>query len=321
VRAMTRRSRVITVVVAALAAAAGVAGGAAFIGGNDEPDAARPEGHPPVLVDLGVRTDPEAQALRRAAGLHGHGRRARARAEFARGGSLQAEAGEAIAGWPDGTLDRLEQLARLHPRSGAVLFHLGLARFWSGDTDGAVEAWRATRTKAPNTAFAVRAADLLFRGFPPGLPTFVPGFRGPSKVRAMEAPEQFVALRRMAQGRDARAKLLYGVALQRVDRPVSARREFTAAAKLAPKSVDALVAEAIGRFDKEHPEQAFSSMGPLTRRFPRAGSVRFHLGLMLLWLGDVAEARRQLTRATTLGPPHSQEAKRLLDRLEDVQRR
>ena len=318
---MSRRARVILVVAAALAAAVGVAAGAAFFGGDDEPEAARPDGHPPVLVDLGVRTDPEARRLRRAAGMHAHGDLAGARAEFALGRSLQAEAGEAISSWPDGTLERLEELARRHPRSGAVLFHLGLARFWSGDTTGAVEAWRAARTKAPDTAFGVRASDLLFRGSPPGLPTFVPGFRGPPDVRAMEAPAQFEALRRMARRPDARAKLLYGVALQRVDRPVSARREFSAAAALAPRNVDALVADAIGRFDKEHPERSFSRMGPLTRRFPGAGSVRFHLGLMLLWLGDVDEAKRQLTRATRLGPPHAREAKRLLDRLEDVQRR
>lgn len=318
---MSRRARVILVVAAALAAAAGVAGGAAFFGGDDETEAARPEGNPPVLVDLGVRTDPEARRLRRAAGLHAHGNLVRARVEFARGRSLQAEAGEAISSWPDETLERLEDLAARHPRSGAVLFHLGLARFWSGNTSGAVEAWRATRTRAPDTAFAVRAGDLLFRGSPPGLPTFVPGFRGPARIRALEAPEQLVALRRMAQRPDARAKLLYGVALQRVDRPLSARRQFSAAAKLAPASVDALVADAIGRFDKEHPERAFSRLGPLTRRFPQAGAVRFHLGLMLLWLGDLEAAKRQLTRTVRLGPPHSREATRLLDRLEDVQGR
>ena len=268
-----------------------------------------------------MRTDPEAVRLRRAAGKHSHGDLAGARADFAGGRSLQAEAGEAISSWPDGTLDRLEELATLHPRSGAVLFHLGLARFWSGDTSGAVEAWRTTRARAPDTAFGVRAGDLLFRGAPPGLPTFVPGFRGPREVRAMEAPEQFAALRRMAREADPRAKLLYGVALQRVDRPVSARREFSAAAKLTPNDADALVADAIGRFDKEHPERAFSRMGPLTRRFPRAGTVRFHLGLMLLWLGDLEEARRQLNRATRLGEPHAMEAKRLLDRLEGIQER
>lgn len=318
---MTQRTRIVLVAAAALAAAAGVAGGAALFGGDDGPEAARPKGSPPVLVDVGVRTDPEARTLRRAAALLAHGRRDRAREAFARGGSLQAQAGEAIAAWPDGTLARLEELASRHPASGAVLFHLGLARFWDGDTEGAVDAWRRTASRDPDSAFAVRAGDLLYRRFPPGLPTYVPGFRGPAAVRALQAPAQLAALRRLARRPDARAKLLYGVALQRIERPVSARREFSAAARLAPGDPDALVADAVGRFDKEHPERAFSRLGPLTRRFPRAGTVRFHLGLMLLWLGDVKDAKRQLSRTIRLGPPHSTEARRLLRRLEGVDRR
>jgi tetratricopeptide (TPR) repeat protein len=237
---------------------------------------------------------------------------------FAAHDSLQAQAAEAIAAWPDGMLERLEELGVRHPDSGAVQFHLGLARFWSGDAAGAAEAWRAARTRDPDTAFAVRAADLLFRRFPPGLPTFVPGFRAPRELRGLAPARQLAALERNARRRDARAKLLYGVALQRLDRPISARKQFAAAARLAPRDPDALVADAVGRFDKEHPERAFSRLGPLARRFPRAATVRFHLGLLLLWLGDVENARRQLTRATRLGPPLSREAKRLLDRLEDV---
>ena len=319
---MSHRTRVILVIAVAIAAAAGVAGGAAFFGGDGDPEAARPEGHPPVLVDLGVRTDPEAQRLRRAAGLHSHGDRAGARAEFARGRSLQAEAGEAISAWPDGTLERLEELATTHPRSGAVLFHLGLARFWSGDTAGAVEAWRTTRTRAPDTAFAVRCRRPALPRRPARAPDLRAGLPGAARgSRAGRARAVRRASERWPGGPMLASKLLYGVALQRVERPISARREFSAAAKLAPNDVDALVADAIGRFDKEHPERAFSRMGPLTRRFPRSGSVRFHLGLMLLWLGDLEEARRQLGRATRLGPPHAMEAKRLLDRLEDVQER
>ena len=318
---VTRRTRVLIVFVSALAAALGVVGGLTFFGADDEPEAARPRGAPPVLLDLGVRTDPEARALRRAGQVHAAGRRDEARSLFARHDSLQSEAAEAISAWPDGTLERLEELSRLHPQSGAVQFHLGLARFWGGDGNGAVDAWRAARTRDPDSAFAVRAGDLLFRRFPPGLPTFVPGFRGPASVSRLDAPGQLAALQYRARRPDARSKLLLGVALQRLDRPVSARRQFSDAARLAAASPDAQVADAVGRFDKEHPERAFSRLGPLTRRFPRAATVRFHLGLLLLWLGDVPEARRQLTRATRMGPPHSLEAKRLLDRLETVQGR
>jgi tetratricopeptide (TPR) repeat protein len=318
---MSRRSRAILVVATAIAAAVGVVAGAAFLGGDDDPEAARPQGAPPVLLDLGVRTDREARELRRAARLHSSGQRDQARRLFAEHESLQAEVAETVAAWPDGTLDRLEELAVLEPRSGTVQFHLGLARFWSGDANGAVEAWRAARTRAPDTAFAVRAGDLLFRRFPPGLPTFVPSFPGPQEVRSLEPPRQLAALARRARGRDARAKILYGVALQRLDRPVSARRQFSAAAALAPRDADAQVADAVGRFDKQHPERAFSRLGPLARRFPRSGTVRFHLGLLLLWLGDVEEAKAQLRRAIPLGPPISMEAKRLLDRLETVEGR
>ena len=258
-------------------------------------------GKPPVLVDLGVRTDPEAARLRRAAGKHSHGDFAGARAEFA-GRSLQAEAGEAISAWPDGTLERLEDLATLHPRRRSALpprprpvLERRHGRGSRGVADDAhAGARHGVRRSGGGSALPRRSArspDVRSRLSRAARGA---GHGGAGAVR--RAPEDGSA------GRSSR-KLLYGVALQRVERPVSARREFSAAAKLAPNDADALVADAIGRFDKEHPERAFSRMGPLTRRFPRAGTVRFHLGLMLLWLGDLEEARRQLGRATRLGPP------------------
>ncbi|MBA2360641.1 MAG: hypothetical protein H0V79_06890, partial [Actinobacteria bacterium] len=258
---------------------------------------------------------------RRAARLHARGSRAAAQAIFARQDELQARAAAAISAWPAGSLEQLEELGQAHPRSGAVQFHLGLARFWKGDTTGAFEAWRAARTRDPDTAFAVKASDLLFRGFPAGLPTFVPSFRAPRSVQSLPAPRQLRELERRARRPDAHAKLLYGLALQRLERPVSARRQYAAAARLAPEDPEARVADAIGRFDKQRPERSFSRLGPLTRRFPRAATVRFHLGLLLLWLGNVEEARRQLERARALPSPLSGEAKRLLTRLEEVRAR
>jgi tetratricopeptide (TPR) repeat protein len=317
---MSRRSRVLLVVAVAAAAAVGVVGGAAIFG-RDEDQPARPPGVPPVLLDLGARDDAEARRLRQGVRLHARGERARARSIFARSETLQAQAAAAVAAWPEGTLARLEDLARRHPMSGAVQFHLGLARFWSGESERALAAWRAARARDPDTAFAVRASDLLFRQFPPGLPTFVASFRAPARVADLAPPRQLAELRRSARGADPRAKLLYGVALQRLDRPVSARRQFTAAARIAPDDPETLVADAVGRFDKEHPERAFSRLGPLGRRFPRAATVRFHLGLLLLWIGDVDGAKAQLRRAAALRSPLAREADRLLTRLEVVQER
>jgi Flp pilus assembly protein TadD len=141
-------------------------------------------------------------------------------------------------------------------------------------------------------------------------------------VTRLAPAAQLAALERNARGRDVRAKLLYGLALQRLERPLSARRQYSAAARLAPRNPEALVADAVGRFDKAHPERAFSRLGPLTRRFPRAATVRFHLGVLLLWLGQLKEARRQLNAAAAMAnSPLAREAKRLLTRLEDVRER
>ena len=94
-------------------------------------------------------------------------------------------------------------------------------------------------------------------------------------------------------------------------------REFDAAARLAPDNAEAQVAAAVGRFDKARPVEAFSRLGPLTRRFPNRATVRFHLGLLLLWAGEVREAKTQLVRATQAEPgtPLAREAERYLAEL------
>jgi tetratricopeptide (TPR) repeat protein len=316
---VSRRLRFASVAAVALAAAGGVAVVALLLGGDGGDE--RPSGIPPYVVDVGVRQDPEAQALRRAAGAYKGGERPRVAGLLAGYSSPQAEVGKALASWPEGSLERLEQLGRAHPRSGAVLFHLGLARFWDGDSEGALTAWRLTSREDPDSAFAVRAANLLFRGFAPGLPVFIPSFENDPKVARLPAGRQLAALERAARRRDVRAKLLYGVALQRLERPISAREQFTAAARLDPANVEAQVADAVGRFDKSRPQAAFSRLGPLTRSHRRSATVRFHLGLMLLWLTQVDEAKRQLRLAAQdRGSPLAREAKRLLVRLETVRK-
>jgi Flp pilus assembly protein TadD len=104
------------------------------------------------------------------------------------------------------------------------------------------------------------------------------------------------------------------VALQRLGRPRSAERVYADAARGAPRDAEAQTAAAVGRFSKDDPAQAFSRLGPLTRRFPRQPTVRFHLGLLLLWSGQVPEARRQLRLARAADPssPLAREAGRLL---------
>ena len=110
-----------------------------------------------------------------------------------------------------------------------------------------------------------------------------------------------VAFTRTSTGGGIRARLLYGAALQRLGRSVEAEREFAAAARSAPGDDEAQVAAAVGRFSKARPAAAFARLGPLSGRFPRSQSVRFHLGELLLWLRQVPQAEQQLRLARALG--------------------
>jgi Flp pilus assembly protein TadD len=300
----------LVVALAAVAAAAVVVATVAFtrtstgVGGSPHAQTTPTvRGRAPVLaLDLGVRTDPEAMALRHANRLYEGGKRAAAGRIFARYQSLPARVGAALAAWPRRSLARLAGLAREHPSSALVLLHLGLAQLAVGQTKAAAASWRRALGREPDTQSAVHADELLHPNFAPGLPPFLPSFTAPAAISRRSPPRQVAALRRAAGAGGVRARLLYGVALQRLGRPVSAEREFATAARLAPDDPEALTAADVGLFSKANPARAFSRLGPLARRFPRAQTVHFHLGVMLLWLRDVREARRQLRLARVEGP-------------------
>ena len=304
---MSPRARTGLIVAALAALAAVVVAGAAVLSAEElppPPDAMQApeprEGLPPLEVDLSLRRDAEAEALARALEAYDAGRAAAAAAVFRRHDSLEAKLGAAFAAWP-GSLDRVEQLGALYPRSSLVQLHVGWARFWAGH-GGAVEAWREARDAEPDTPYAVRAGDLLEPDFAPGLPILVTDAEVPRGLRKLPPVEQLAALRKRAEAGPLQARLRYGVALQNLGRPVSARRVYAAAAKAFPDEPEALVADAVGRYTKRQPEAAFSRLGPLSRRFPRAATVRFHLGLLLLWQKDVEEAKRQLRLARDAEP-------------------
>jgi tetratricopeptide (TPR) repeat protein len=312
---------VYAVVAAAAVAAAAVAVGGAIAtrehrGGSPSVVKAR-DGHPRLELDLGVRDDVQARRLRRAQGLYDRKRYEQAGALVAGDTVLEAEVVRLFAAWPGSSLASLEELALAHPHNSFVDLHLGLARYWAGENAAAVAAWRKADREQPDTMSAIRAEDLLHPDDFPGRPTFVPGFAFPARIARLSPPEQFRALRRDAQRGGVDAKILYGVALQRLGKPISAGREYEAAARLAPGDPEPAVAAAVARFDKDDPSASFSRLGPLSQRFPHAATVRFHLGLMLLWMGQVAEAKRQLALAVKAGPetPLGREAKRFLDRL------
>jgi tetratricopeptide (TPR) repeat protein len=197
-----------------------------------------------------------------------------------------------------------------------VRLHRGVAFASLNDEAQARAELRAAARVEPDTPYAVRASDFLHPRFAPGLPHFVPEAPFPQRLAALEPPQQFAAVEAEA-ARSVEAALRHGTALQQLGRPLSARRAFDDAVRRAPVDPEALIAAAVSRFEKSRPAVAFGRLGPLTRRFPRAQTVRFHLGVLLLWIGDVAGARSQLEQARALGPETrlGREAKRFLDRL------
>ena len=326
---MSPRARIIVIAGAAACLAAGGTVALAVItsngkGGNENKPVPL-SGAPPLALDLGVRTDPEATALRRAERLYSSKRSAAADRIFSRYQSPAAQIGAAFSAWPGSGLATLQRLAQEHPEDSLVLLHFGYANLWAGQPEQATAAWRRAASAQPDTMSAQRADDALHPGFPPGEPLFLPSFAPPARLARLSPPRQFELLAKSAAKQDAHAKLLYGVALQRLGRRISARRQYDAAARLDPTDPETQVAAAVGRFDKTNPSAAFSRLGPLTKRYPHAATVRFHLGLMLLWLararpGALAEGKRQLRLAQREEPgsPLAREAKKLLAGLENV---
>jgi tetratricopeptide (TPR) repeat protein len=321
------RTRVRLLAGAAGLLAAGIVVGVTLMGDSEEsaPEQRAERGRPALELGLSIRDDAEARALRAAERAYDGGDVLAARERFAailaeNPDSLEAAVGAAVAAWPEGTVPQLRALAERAPTSGLVRLHLGLA-FYSAGNDGAATAqWREAFRADPDTPAALRAEDLLHPDMAPGRPFFYAALALPPELEDLSLEEQLAALGRRARSGGVRANLLYGAALQRSDRPVSAEAAFARAAELDPDNLPAQIADAVGRFEKADPAAAFSRLGPLTEAHPRSGMLRFHLGLLLLWIRDVEGAEIQLERVDNAKPRgfYAREARKLLSRLEAI---
>jgi tetratricopeptide (TPR) repeat protein len=316
------RTRIRLVVGGLALVAAAVVAGVALIGRGDS----SPDRKPPVLeLSVLLGDDSEAQALRAAERAYDSGQTEQARTQFAallrdHPDSVEAAVGAAVAAWPDGTLERLRELEATHPGSALVHLHLGLVLYAEGKQDEATAEWQQAVEVEPDSQSGVRAGDLLHPDMAPGLPSFFTAIEPPEELAGKTAQEQLDILEAAARKGGADEWILYGTALQRVGKPLSARAAFDHALELAPDRLDAQVAAAVGRFDKDDPSAAFSRLGPLARGNPDSALVRFHLGVLLLWIRDLQDARTQLERAAATMPEslYSREAKSLLSRLEGI---
>jgi predicted Zn-dependent protease len=319
---MTPRARVLAIVAAAAAIAVAGTVGITWLQTRGETttepgSVATPRaGNPPVTFDFGVRDDLEAKALLQAQGMLDAKQpdTSGALAIFDRYHSVEAQIGAAFARWPDGGLDTLKQLVASHPKSAPAQLHLGWALLWSGRNADAARQFQRVDSAFPDTPEAVTAENILYSKMAPNLPLIVTGLELPS---ASTAAAQLRDLARSAAAGDADAKLRYGFALWSLRRRVSAERQFSAAARLAPRDPLAQSLAAVGRFTKRSPVAAFSRLGPLTGTFPRASAVRFHLGVLLLWTGSVAKGKKQLALAVRYEPgsPWAKAARALLSAL------
>jgi len=321
---VTAKTRVVAAVGAAAVLVAGGTVGVTWLqtrGETTQPAGAvaKPRaGHPPLTLELGVRDDAEARALLRGERLlRQKGKERAALAIFERYRSVDARIGALFAQWPGGGgLDAMRRIVAAHPRSAAAQLHLAWAYLWSGRVADAVSQFRRVDAQFPDAPEAATAEDVLYPKMAPGPPKLVLGVDFPS---APTAAAQLALVERAARSGGAEAKLRYGLALWTLHRRVSAERQFAAAARLAPGDPVAQTAAAAGRFTKRDPVAAFSRLGPLSGRFPRAAVVHLHLGTLLLWTGQVPKAAGQFRQAVRDEPrsPFAQAARELLSIIPD----
>lgn len=296
--------RVVLVVVAAAIVAAGAVVGATFLQTRGETTSLPVQPGKPVLqLEFGLRRNPENLALARAEKVFDNRHEAaQAEAIFRRYHSLEAQLGVLFTTWSGpSSLPGVQRLVAAHPNDPAGLLNLGWAAYWAGHTDEAAAAWEKTAHRFADSPYGVDAEDALHPQYRiPGLPTIVTGFPPPATSLA--------ALKRAAAKPDVRAKLLYGAQLWNLHRPVSAERQFAAAAKLAPHDPLARTLAAVGLFTKADPKRAFAKLGPLTAVFPHSAILQFHLAVALLYIGEYKKAAEHF-HATVRDAPHSLYAK------------
>jgi predicted Zn-dependent protease len=183
---------------------------------------------------------------------------------------------DALKKGPKQAARALEALAAERPKDPVVQFNYATALYCAGFGADATAAFQKAKRVGRDTRYQVVADNLLHpQYFKDGYPLF------------------------QYSGHDP--LLVQGQIAQRTYHQETAERLWARAAKSHPDDADAQVAAAVGRFDMDDLNASFSRLGPLVKRFPHSQSVRFHLGLLLAWTGQRAEAVKEFELARSLG--------------------
>ncbi len=196
--------------------------------------------------------------------------------------------------WPHGSLDQMVALGQAYPHDPVVQLYLGIALLWEGYGGDAVAPLEAAKKYGYNTSIEIEADTWLHPQLFVGDPVFTPISDNPLLVR--------------------------GSRLQLEGHQHSAERLYERAVKAAPNDVEAQVAAAVGRFDKDNLSASFSRLGPLTTRFPKSQLVRYFLGYLLAVTGQGKAAVVQFRKTVVLDPATvlGRSAQAFLDKLQQA---
>ena len=152
--------------------------------------------------------------------------------------SIEAAVGAALAAWPEGSLERLRALVESHPRSGVARLHLGLALDAAGDREREPSrSGERPKRAIPTAPRRSRSESLLHPNMAPGRPFFITPAQPPASLQELGTAAQEAALRRRAERGGPMDWLVLGTFLQRIERPISARRAYDRALEFAPESL------------------------------------------------------------------------------------
>jgi tetratricopeptide (TPR) repeat protein len=216
-------------------------------------------------------------------------------------GSDEARVARAVAAYdptrPDDTIGLLATLSATPALQSFAQYQIGVVQVWAGRRPAAVETLEHVRDAAPESFYGVKADDLLHPDYRPGYPFFLPSPTAPDGATLAS-----LAAAAAARPGDVDAQLQLGSMYLLDGRRADALKAFQKGFAASPESVAAQVALAVGSFSKDSPAVSVGKIGPLVRDNPDDPLPRFHLALLLYWIGLKEKGRAEMSQVLAEQP-------------------